>query len=400
MKFLILSVFLFLSTLSFSKTVSLKKVVDCDLNSKVEYLHTVNPSGKWSKVYPENFKIPSEFYDWKLIHSVIDYNQVVYQSCNGTIWDKMEINDFINHWGLDTTGCYCKFFNSFINGAVGKYRGRKSYVIDENNNGDLSDDIICDLSDSINRNHRIVFERYISGKIVPDTVNIKVLAPYINKRGELKGVKYKYSECRKGTVEIEGEKMRVSVFPGERYTYHNKPDIVFIKNKDTIRVTSNQFIKLKHYYKITNVSKKGYSFVLEEYRGTGVPESNQINYIAPDFKINDSLYLHDFKGTNVLLYFWNVKCGMCNKDLPRTYELLSTKKNKDLKVILLSVDKPDESMKFLKDKNINWTNVCIFGNNKIFKEYGVLGFPNQFLIDPDGFIVSEGFFADIEKFVK
>ena len=400
MKHISIIICLIISNVSFSQTINFKKVIDYNLDSEIEYLTSVGNTSNWSNVYPKDFELPKDLQNWKLIHSIIDYDQVVYQSCNGDIWSKDKIYSFINHWGLDTIGCSDKFINSFINGAIGEYKGQISYVIDENNNGDFSDDSIYALSDSINNNHQIIFERYINKKVTLDTVNIRVLAPYIDKKGEIKGIKYKYCEYRKGSIKLEGIELQVTINPGRFYLYHNKPNVFFIINEDTTQVTNNQFIKLNHYYEITDIDKKGYSLNLKKYHGKGIPESNQINYIAPDFQINDSLYLHNFRGKNVLLYFWNIDCGMCSKDLPETYDLINTTKNKDLEVVLVSVDKPTESEKFLQEKNINWINIEISGDNEIFKNYGIESFPYQFLINTDGLIESEGNFIDVRRFIK
>ena len=400
MKYL-LFISLLITSSAFCQTINLKKVIDANIDSDIESLNTVSQSSSWKNVYPSDFKIPKGFKNYELIHQIIDYDQVAYQSCNGAVWDKNRIKGFINRWGLDTTGCSPLFINSFIHGVIGKYNGQESYIIDENNNLDLTDEEIITISDSINQTHKIVFERFISNKTVLDTVTINVLTPKLDKNGALKGLNFKYCEYRVGNFIIDNEMVEIKLYPGRWYLYHKEPKIAISSPEGNQALSVNQYFKHKDsYYQILNIDKKGYTFTIKEHSTEETPNSNQVGYFVPDFKISDSLQLSDLKGSYVYLYFWNIDCGACEFGLPTKYKKLNQEKYKDLEVVLISVAKPTATEKFLDENNISWTNVKTVGNSQIFNDFDVKRYPSQYLIDDAGIIIEKGSFIDIEKYFK
>ena len=384
----ILLIILFITSSVFSQTITLKKVIDHDLDSEIESLNVVSESSRWRNVYSNDFKIPKELKEYELVHEIIDYDQVVYQSCNGEIWDKRRINSFINRWGLDTATCSPRFINSFVNGVIGKFNGKDSYILDENNNFDLTDDVIYNVTDSINQVHKIVFERYINDKIALDTVTIKVLSSNFDKNGKLKGLKYKYCEYRVGDFLLNNEMINFKLYPGRYYLYHKESKL---KINDRQDILDNYYFQIDDdYYRISNINKKGYTIQIDKYQGNNKPHSNQINYPAPDFKLNDTLNLSDLKGKYVYLYIWNIDCGACEYGLPKYYEKYSDSKYKNIEFILISVARPNASIEFLAKHGIKWTNIKTLGNSQIYNDYGVSHFPTDYLIDPNGIIIKDG----------
>ncbi len=125
MKYILLICTIFSYSL-FGQDIELKSAIDCNFSDSKEFLNHTDENNTWYKVYPNNLKLPFEFKDAKLIHGIIDYDQVVFQSCNDDIWPKNKINHFINRWGMDTLDCSPDFINSFINGAIGYYQGKLS----------------------------------------------------------------------------------------------------------------------------------------------------------------------------------------------------------------------------------------------------------------------------------
>lgn len=384
----ILFICLFITSSVFSQTITLKKVIDYDLDSEIESLNMVSKSSSWKNVYSNDFKIPKDLTDYELVHEIIDYDQVVYQSCNGEIWDKSRINSYINRWGLDTASCSPRFINSFVNGVIGKFNGIDSYILDENNNFDLTDDEIYNVTDSINQVHKIVFERFINNKIALDTVTIKVLSSKFDKKGDLKGLKYKYCEYRTGDLHINGERVKINLYPGRWYLYHkeSKLDINGLQN-----IPNNHFFQIDNkYYRVSSIDKKGYKVSFEKYQGNDKPTSCQVDFPAPDFRLNDTLSLSDLKGKYIYLYIWNIDCSACEYGLPKYFKKYSDSKYKNIEFILVSVDQPEASIEFLAKHGIKWTNLKTLGNSMIYNDYGVSHFPTDYLIDPNGIIMKAG----------
>lgn len=398
----ILLISLFIANSLCSQTISLEKIVDYNIDNGTESLNYVSESSSWKKVYPGSFVYPNNFSNPILVHEIIDYDQVVYQSCNGEIWDKNRIVGYINRWGIDTIGCSRKIINSFINGVIGEYNNVASYIIDENNNFDFSDDKIVPITDSISQPHNVIFERFIENKTSLDTVAIKIISPKKDKDENLKGLNFKYCEYRSGKIYLDNDSIELTLFPGRWYLYHAEPKIVVhCKNDEEQEVSLNQYFQTnRSYYKIAQIDKKGYKLTLNKHFGNDIPFSNQIGYRAPDFKISDSLSLSNLKGKNIFLYFWNIDCGACEYDLPRKYKTITEKKYKNLETILISVADSTRSEKLLRDNKISWLNVKTVGNSPVFNDYGIMGYPNQYLINPNGIILTKGFFINIDEYIE
>lgn len=117
-------------------------------------------------------------------------------------------------------------------------------------------------------------------------------------------------------------------------------------------------------------------------RGTRPP---QIGKLAPDFVVQDSdrrIALHDLRGKTVVLNFWATWCPPCIVEMP---SLVALQSRVGGDIVILGVNEQDQEeayRKFLKDYNINFMTVhdTAGANTK----YGTTGFPETFIIDPDG----------------
>jgi peroxiredoxin len=396
----ILLISLLISNSLFSQTLKLEKAINCNYNNNKESLDKVDENSSWRNVYPSEFQFPKDFKDPQLIHDIIDYDQVVYQSCNSKIWNNKRLQHFINRWGLDTLDCSPNTINSFINGAIGSINGQRFYILDENNNFNLRDEKIYPVSDSIYRKHSITFERFIKGKITLDTLEIQVLSSKRNKQNI--GLYFKYCEYRKTQHLFGDHKVHINLYPGDWYLYHKEPKIYVEGDKGNEQsISNNQYFKVNNsYYKISDIGKKGYSLHINQYTGKNKPTSNQIGFYSPNIQISDSLSLYDLKGKYVYLKFWNIDCGFCENNLPRDFKKYNTDKYKDMFVLLVSVDKPKASNKFLEKNNITWTNIETFGNSNIFNNFGVEHYPMEYLINPNGLIVEKSGCFRVDKYFE
>ncbi len=120
--------------------------------------------------------------------------------------------------------------------------------------------------------------------------------------------------------------------------------------------------------------------------------SSKIGQEAPDFLATDqegnNISISTFKGKFVLLDFWATWCGPCVLEIPNVRKI-SERYNKDrLTVIGVSLDMDQKRlMSFLKNNKIFFPQIYD-KERKICHQYNVSFIPMNFLIDPNGIIIS------------
>ena len=116
--------------------------------------------------------------------------------------------------------------------------------------------------------------------------------------------------------------------------------------------------------------------------------------VAPDFRLplldgNGSLSLSDLRGHPVLLNFWASWCVPCKQEAPVLEA--AWEKWRDRGVKFLGVDAQDSrtwAREFEQKYGITYPSV-VEGTPEEMARYGVLGFPETFLIDRSGKIVAK-----------
>lgn len=115
---------------------------------------------------------------------------------------------------------------------------------------------------------------------------------------------------------------------------------------------------------------------------------------APEFTLktldNKKVALKDLKGKYVFLNFWATWCGPCREEMPsmeRLYQKFKSKKN--FAMLAASIDRGGEKAvkRFMEDNNFTFT-ILLDEDSEVAAEYGVMGIPATYLIDPEGFIIN------------
>ena len=110
---------------------------------------------------------------------------------------------------------------------------------------------------------------------------------------------------------------------------------------------------------------------------------------APGFTLEtptgNSVSLSDYKGKAILLNFWATWCIPCKKELPSMQKLYNYLKKDGIEVIAISIDrdKKERVKQYIKDYNLTFP-VLLDPNQKVRKDYFIMGLPTSYLIGGDG----------------
>jgi cytochrome c biogenesis protein CcmG/thiol:disulfide interchange protein DsbE len=94
-----------------------------------------------------------------------------------------------------------------------------------------------------------------------------------------------------------------------------------------------------------------------------------------------------FKGKVILIRFWSLECGFCDKEMPLAFEKFY-QKYKDRGFIPVAVnegrvDKTDERLKKFADLTYP---MLVDEYSLVAKRFGVIGLPTTFVIDEEGIV--------------
>lgn len=113
--------------------------------------------------------------------------------------------------------------------------------------------------------------------------------------------------------------------------------------------------------------------------------SNFPNFSVSDLKGN-TYDLQKFKGKFLLLQFWASWCAPCLEEVPHLKEINNKYKNKDFRILSISIDKDSIAFqKTVKKYSMDWTQ--IYGDTVLFNSLGWGGVPQIYLIDKAGHVI-------------
>lgn len=124
----------------------------------------------------------------------------------------------------------------------------------------------------------------------------------------------------------------------------------------------------------------------------GLPNSPRLNKPAPAFTLHDmitgkSIALADLRGRPVLINFWASWCVSCREEAPVLEALYRDLEPKGVKVLGIAIqDRQEDAMRFMKKYGQSFQSL-LDPPGSVAVDYGVLGVPETFIIDPQGVVV-------------
>jgi DsbE subfamily thiol:disulfide oxidoreductase len=108
---------------------------------------------------------------------------------------------------------------------------------------------------------------------------------------------------------------------------------------------------------------------------------------APDAPIerldgDGTISVSDYRGQWVLVNFWASWCKPCEDESPAIEKFARKHRNEMAVLGINSEDNSVDANAFIDEYGLTWDMVKDTGDRS--DDYGVLGFPESFLVDPDG----------------
>lgn len=122
---------------------------------------------------------------------------------------------------------------------------------------------------------------------------------------------------------------------------------------------------------------------------------------APDFSGTDLTgvrhSLADYQGKMLVLYFWAVWCPACVQDTGNIKSLYENYSAKGVGFLTVSLDGDKNRLeRFVKSRNVPYPVLYDHAGtrNPIANAYRIQGTPTFFIISPDGFVLTGGYWSD------
>ena len=114
----------------------------------------------------------------------------------------------------------------------------------------------------------------------------------------------------------------------------------------------------------------------------------QIGTQAPNFTVSDgqkTVTLSQFRGKPVVLNFWATWCPPCIEEVP---SIVAMQKEMGDKVVVLavSIDVDNDAYTKFTEKRMPGVLTVRDGDQKVSSLYGTFGWPETYIIDPNGII--------------
>ncbi|MFA5096414.1 MAG: redoxin domain-containing protein [Candidatus Omnitrophota bacterium] len=118
------------------------------------------------------------------------------------------------------------------------------------------------------------------------------------------------------------------------------------------------------------------------------------NKPAPDFQLQDlsdkPVFLSDYKGKGVILFFWTTWCPYCRDELRALEQENPVLSRAGVEVLAINVGEPRHKVEnFIKSRDLSFR-VLLDKDSTVAGAYQLMGVPTYYVVNRSGEIVSAG----------
>lgn len=300
---------------------------------------------------------------------------------------------------------------------IGKDKSDKHLIIiDENANGDLSDDKIHFFTDTLTSPTKGNFKHFktgllIAGKTLPVEFDYSIIKPralIIDNGSTLENQihfmvrPYQY---RHSVVKVDTASYKVVLFSKNMFDFSRKstflivapPEINGIKWNDKFgnRYMTGDIVLLgTTKFQFERVSAFGDSLILSQLSSQADVYGAKVGFLSPtflgkDILSGDSVPVKKNHGKYVVLDFWGTWCAPCLKILPNLKNMHSSINSQKVVMIGICYDNDVKKVaQFIKEKKIDWPQLFDSQlNSTLGKMFEISAYPSFIVIDPSGKII-------------
>lgn len=116
-----------------------------------------------------------------------------------------------------------------------------------------------------------------------------------------------------------------------------------------------------------------------------------IGSAAPDFQLmnldGQPVALEDYRGQILFLNFWQTTCVPCITEMPEFEAFFADQDPDEVQLLAVNVAESEASIRdFFTEFEIGAIPVVLDSDQNVRRNYGVMGLPVTFVIDPSGFV--------------
>lgn len=387
--------------------------------SILSFVQEMSEDNPWISTIPEYKGIPRDLDNLMFATEQTDFLQHTYQNYfSGKISEEF-FNQLKQSWNWHPNESeYSKDFIKLDIGIVAGYdsEGNLKIKIDTNNNYDFSDEKYFTLPEKILGQN--FWGRY--NDLLPSEVTYEFFDGTRKKANAWVYIDYSpnlYNSSEKtvtpiqfsfafaqhhiGEFEVNGEKYSIAI-KSDRAVFRDNfyAKVWTEKTRNSLSNVDQGIPKNGHakigdfYYRISSASIDGNTVTLIKDKSVEERGGNEVGMKAINFE-TESLYgekivLEELRGNIVVLDFWGTWCAPCREEIPKLKSMYEKYKSKNFKLIGVANDKLEALNEFVKENNIERSQIIQENDKSIISNYNVLAYPTIFLLDEEGTILFKG----------
>ena len=384
--------------------------------SILSFVQEMSIDNPWITTILEYKGIPRDLDHLMFATEQTDFLQHTYQNYSSGKISEEFINQLKQSWNWHPNESeYSKDFIKLDIGIVAGYdsEGNLKIKIDTNNNNDFSDEKYFTLPEKIPGQN--FWGRY--NDLLPLEVNYEFFDGTRKKANAWVYIDYspnQYNSSEKivtpiqfsfafaqhhiGEFEVDGEKYTIAI-KSDRVVFREQfyAKVWTENTRDSLSkfdqgIPRNGHIKIgDFYYRINSASIDGSTVKLIKDKSVEKRGGNEVGMKAINFEAEsisgENIVLEELRGNILLLDFWGTWCAPCREEIPNLKSIYEQYKSKSFKLIGIANDKLEALTKFVKENNIEWSQIIQENDKSIISKYNVVAYPTLFLLDEEGTIL-------------